>query len=133
MLVEFRSPIPVMSETVVTVTLLLTVENMGARRGWQGGGGPLPPWNLKKNDVICCHPKNYPKNFARAYGARNKCPIVQPKSPEKHKNFRLRLRHAKKWSIFCTARRKHLNFLKCRWFCPPLENFLRAPMGRFIL
>ena len=49
--------------------------------------------------------------------------------PRRCKNLRLRLRRVEKWSIFCTARRKRLNFFKCRWFCPPLEKFLRAPMG----
>ena len=30
--------------------------------------------------------------------------------------------------FFCTARRKRVEMLKCRWCCIPLEKFLRAPM-----
>ena len=30
---------------------------------------------------------------------------------------------------FCTARRKRINLLKCLWFCPHLEKFLRAPLA----
>ena len=50
------------------------------------------------------------------------------KRREKRKISGLRLRRAEKWSIFCTARQKRVNFLKCWWLCPPLEKILRAPM-----
>ena len=38
---------------------------------------------------------------------------VSLKRREKREKFRLRLRRAEKWSIFCTARRKRVDFLKC--------------------
>ena len=33
---------------------------------------------------------------------------------KKRKKFRLRLRRTEKWSIYCTARQKRVDFLKCR-------------------
>ena len=71
---------------------------------------------------------NTPKIFARAFGARHTYPIFKSKTSQKCKKIRLRLQRAEKWSIFGTARRKRVNFSKCWWVCPPLENFLRAPM-----
>ena len=86
-----------------------------------------------KNDVKCCRPTKYRKIYARAFGARYTCVDTLYFSLErakKRKHFRLRLWRTEKLSIFCTARRKRDNFLKRRWFCPPLEKFLRAPMVR---
>ena len=45
---------------------------------------------------------------------------------KKRKIFCLRPRRAEKL-IFCTVRRKRVNFLKCRWFCPLWKNFCVRP------
>ena len=101
---------------------------MCARRGGGKGGGHLPPPGIWKNDVICCRPTKYPKFFARAFGARYIFSIFQSKTAQKTEQFSFAPSARRKWSFFCTARRKRVNFFKCRWFCPPLEIFLRAPM-----
>ena len=84
---------------------------MGAREGG-GKEGTCPfPWNLKKNEVICCRPTKYPKFFARAFGARHIYPIFQSKMAQK---FSFTLSALRKTVIFCMARRKRVNFLKYR-------------------
>ena len=95
----------------------------------EGGSCPPPTRNLKKKYVICYRPTKYPKNFAHAFGARHTYPIFQPETSQKRKFSLAPQTLRKNQSIFCTARRKRVNFLKCWWFCPPLENFLRAPHG----
>ena len=39
------------------------------------------------------------------------------------------LRRAEKWCLFVRRAENVSTFLKCRWFCPALENFLWAPMA----
>ena len=104
--------------------------SLGARRG----GGHLPPPWIWKNDVMLPSYKipkislapsalaivtlyfnlKRRKNFVCAFGA-----------PKWGRFF---VRSAEMGSIFCTTRRKRVNFFKWWWFCPPLEKFLRAPM-----
>ena len=99
---------------------------MGARRG--GQGGTCPPLEFEKVTSYAAVLQNT-LNFSLAPSALAIDTLYfSLKRREKRKNFRLRLRRAEKWSDFCTARKKRVNFLKRWWFCPPLEKFLRAPM-----
>ena len=88
---------------------------MGARR-W--ARGHLPPSNLKKMASYTAVLQITLKfSFAPSALALDTL-YFSLQHREKSKMFRLRLRRAEKWSIFCTARRKRVDFLKCRWFCP---------------
>ena len=99
------------------------------KHGRPQGGGHLPPLEFEKMTSYAAVLQNTLK-FSLAPSALAIYTLYfSLKRAKKRKNFRLRLRRAEKWSIFCTARRKRVNFLKRRWFCPPLEKFLRAPIG----
>ena len=88
---------------------------MGARRGQPGAVAPL---ELENDDVICCVREKYPKSFARAFSARIKYLKLSLKRRKNREHFR----------SFGATKIGH--FCQCRRFCPPpLENFLRAPMG----
>ena len=89
----------------------------------------MPPWNLKKMTSYAAVLQHTLKFSLAPSALATDTLYFSLKRAKKRENFRLRLRLAEKWSIFCTARRKRVNFLKRRWFCPPLEKFLRAPMG----
>ena len=80
------------------------------------------PLEFEKNDVICCRPTKYPSGLALD------TLYVSLKHREKTQNFSFAPSARRKRSICCTARRKRVDFLKCRWFCTPLEKFLRSPM-----
>ena len=100
---------------------------MGACRGARGGA-LAPPGIWKKKWRHIQNALNF--SLAPSALAIDTCTLYfSLKRRKKRKNFRLRLRRTEKWSIFCTARRKPVIFLKCRWFCLPLEKFLRAPMA----
>ena len=95
-------------------------------------GSCTHPLGLENADVICCFSARYLKNFVRALIARHgyHIRIFQSKTSQKYKNCRLRIRCAEKWSIFCTAHRKRVNFLMCWWVCPPprlWEKFCGRP------
>ena len=93
---------------------------------WASSGGAkrgaLAPLEVEKKDVICCRPTKYSTAFAldTLYFSLKRRKITH------------------KFSFAPSARRKMVEFLcgapktcrllKCRWFCPPLEKFLRAPM-----
>ena len=100
---------------------------MGARRGRQGGG-TCPPLEFEKMTSYAAVQQNTLKFSLAPTALAIDTLYFSLKRAKKRKIFRLRLRRVEKWSIFSTARRKRLNFFKCRWFCPPLKKFLRAPM-----
>ena len=88
------------------------------------------PWNLKKNDVICCCPTKYPKIVARALGARHKYPIFQSKtSKQTHKNFVCACGAPKNGRFFVRRSENVSIFLNVGGVAPPLwKKNLRAPM-----
>ena len=103
---------------------------MGARRGG-ARGGTCPPLEFEKMTSYAAVLQHTLKFSLAPSALATDTLYFSVKRAKKRENFRLRLRRAEKWSIFCTARQKRVNFLKRRWFCPPLEKFLRAPMPGF--
>ena len=104
----------------------------GRPQGGQGGHLP-PPLEFEKMTSYAAVLQNTLKFSLAPSALAIDTLYFSLKRAKKCKNFRLRLRRAEKCSIFCTARRKGVNFFKCRWFCPPLEKFLRAPMPPYHL
>ena len=98
----------------------------------QGGGkgGHLPPLEFEKMTSYAAVLRNTLKFSLAPSALAIDILYFSLKRRKKRKNFRLRLRRAEKWSIFGTARRKRVNFLKCRWFCPLWKNFCGRPWVR---
>ena len=93
---------------------------MGAHRGGGKRGHLPPPGIWKRTSYVAVQQSTLKFSLAPSALATDTL------------YFSLKRRKKKKTqevSTFCTARRKRVDFLKRRWFCPPLENFLRAPMN----
>ena len=66
-----------------------------------GNGGHLPhPWNLNKNDVICCRPAKYPNFSLAPLALAIDTLYFSLKRRKIRKNVRLRLRRAKNGQFF---------------------------------
>ena len=85
---------------------------MGARRG--GKGGALAPLEFEKMTSYAAVLQNTLKFSLAPSALALDILYFSLKRREKKRNFRLRLRRAEKRSIFCMARRKCVEFLKCR-------------------
>ena len=87
-----------------------------------GGTCPTPGiWKKKWRHMLpSC---KIPQFFARAFGARYRYPIFQSRTSQNTQKCSNTSSASQKWSIFCTARRKLVNFLKWWWFCPLWKNF----------
>ena len=94
---------------------------MGDRTRRQGGGTCPPPLEFEKMTSYAAVLQNT-LNFSLAPSALalHTLYLSLKRRKKKRKNFRLRLRRAKKWSIFFVRRAENVSaFSKCWWFCHP--------------
>ena len=99
----------------------------------RGKGGHLPPLEFEKMTSYAAVLQNTLKFSLAPSALAIDTLYFSPKRRKKTQKFSFAPSARRKMVIFCTARRKRVNFFKCRWLCPPLEKFLRAPMVELLL